>query len=98
MGASWVTEGITSRYDALLTFSGTNCETDSIRNKMINSQRGALSGFQWISRGVMRMAPIARGTATQMRAEDVIWAAWPDHWPASIQPKVSPVFTQLPAR
>jgi hypothetical protein len=64
---------------------------------MVNSQLVALSCFQWISRRVMRMVPIAKGTATQMRAEDVIWAAWPDHWPASIQPKVWPVFTQLPA-
>jgi hypothetical protein len=27
---------MTSRYDALLTFSGTNWETDSIRNEMVN--------------------------------------------------------------
>jgi len=40
---------MTSRYDALLTFPGMNWETDSIRNKMVNSQLVALSGFQRIS-------------------------------------------------
>src|SRR6202034_1718536 len=84
MGASWATEGMTSRYDALLTFPGRNCETDGIRSEMVNWQLVALSGFQRISRRVMRMVPITRGTSTQMRAEDAIWAAWPDHWPDSI--------------
>ena len=31
-----MTEGMTSRYDAVLTFSGMNSETDSIRNKVVS--------------------------------------------------------------
>jgi signal transduction histidine kinase len=36
----------------------------------------------------MRMTPIVRGSAVQMRAEVAIWAPWPDHWPASIQYRI----------
>jgi hypothetical protein len=39
---------------------------------MVDWQLVALSGFQWMSRRVMRMVPIASGTTTQIRAEDAI--------------------------
>jgi hypothetical protein len=45
MGASWVTEGMNSRYDVLLTFSGVNCERDRIREKLIIWQVVALYAF-----------------------------------------------------
>ena len=45
VGASWVTEGKTSRYDALLDFPGTNWGTGSIRNEMVNLASGCAFWF-----------------------------------------------------